>query len=224
VTLPFRRSSRKPPRFDGDFPDGDQDITETLDQIIPEWDGRTITFGGASGELPPDTEPFAAPRQPRLRRVPVGPPPAPAAAPAIPALESWADPRHDIIGRDLLHGWPHLDEIRCTYPAASHPTPIPCGTVHRDPAAGTTRDLHQSAFAAGWQFDAFGQWACPRCQDSNGQYRAIYPLTHWHPDAAPARLAEDYHAEFRLGVMAERAVLQRTREAAIHGRHHRAGA
>ena len=42
--------------LDGDFPDGDRDITETLNAIRPaSWDGTTITFGGASAVgLPPD--------------------------------------------------------------------------------------------------------------------------------------------------------------------------
>ena len=59
MTLPRSRRHRsadgRRPVLDGDFPDGDRDITETLQAVRPaSWDGTTITFGGASAVgLPP---------------------------------------------------------------------------------------------------------------------------------------------------------------------------
>jgi hypothetical protein len=94
---------------------------------------------------------------------------------------------YDTIARDMAHGWPHLFEIRCAYPAATSETPIPCDTVHRDPAAPSFRDLGLSALAAGWDLDALGRWACPRCGQASSEYRTRRPVTVWADGAAGRR-------------------------------------
>jgi hypothetical protein len=229
----------------GDFPPADQDIrkinipdggdtdTETLAPVFPEYDGRT--FGPAPAGQ--DTEPFTRTRRSRLYRVPVAPlpPPTPAAVPQPLPRGPQPDPldpldpfpgnvAYDTIGRELLTGWPHLEEIRCTYPAANHPTPIPCGAIHRDDTAGSLWDLRRSAFTAGWHLDAFGQWACPRCCQDNPTYRTLYPVNCWHPNSTGAYLAGHPDTEFWFRNRAAIDVALRTSAAFANGHRHRTGA
>ena len=181
-----------------------------------DWDATTIAWLGASGTGLPDEDPTVA----DLRQ-----------AIEITALADRGQPRDrplrvnagehddDKIARDMTRGWPRLFEVRCAYPAAAHPTPIPCGATHRDDTALTFRGLRQSAQAAGWHLDALGRWACPDCCQDNPAYRTLYPLTQWDAGAAQAALAGDVHAEFWLRAVAEHKLFRDVRDAARHGRH-----
>ena len=246
---PGRPGRRQPPAFSGDFP-GDESITEILERVRPaDYDGTTYRFTGASGAgLPPDEvydtsydaggwepDPAAGLRQAieltamaergpatpptRLRALPPAPAPAPAAQPAPAVLHD-----DDKIARHLAHGWPHLFEVRCAYPAASHDTPIPCGSVHRDGTALSFRGLRASAWAAGWHLDALGRLACPRCCQDSPEYRTLYPVTVWDPDARDARLARDPDAERDARAAAEHDLFRDVRDTARHGRHATGGA
>ena len=51
-----------------------------------------------------------------------------------------------------------------------------CISWHADPAALGEADIRARAIAAGWRVDALGRLACPRCQQSNGQFWATHPV------------------------------------------------
>jgi hypothetical protein len=107
---------------------------------------------------------------------------------ALAGRDPAAGDGHDTIARDMAHGWPHLFEIRCAYPAATSETPIPCDTKpHRDLTAPSFRDLGLSALAAGWHLDALGRWACPRCCQASSEYRTRRPVAVWAEGAAGRR-------------------------------------
>ena len=126
----------------------------------------------------------------------------------------------DKIARDMAHGWPHLFEVRCAYPAADSDTPIPCGAVHRDAAARSFRGLRQSAQAAGWHLDALGRWACPDCCQESPGYRTLYPVILWDPGRARGRAGfGDVGAEFWHRARAEHDLFRDVRDAARRGRH-----
>ncbi len=61
-----------------------------------------------------------------------------------------------------------------------------CISWHADPAALGEADIRARAIAAGWRVDALGRLACPRCQQSNGQFWATRPVRLRARDAAPA--------------------------------------
>jgi hypothetical protein len=219
VTFPRFRQHRSPggraPVFDGDFPGGDRDITEVLDRA--DWDGTTITFGGASGIGLGPYEPYPDPDPdvPQLRR----------AIETTALAERGTGPRallralppaaglYDAIARDMAHGWPHLFEVRCQFPAAASDTPIPCDSVHRDPAALSFRGLRASAFAAGWHLDALGRMACPHCCQDSPAYRTLYPVITWDPDAAEAEQAGDWRAGSAYRAAAEHDLFRSVRDA-----------
>jgi hypothetical protein len=231
----FRRRSQagREPAFDGDF-GGSDDATEHLHAIRPAtWDGTTITFGGASGAgLPPGQVYTGADPAARVRQAiemtalaERGPAVTP---PAIPRALPLAD---DKIARSMTPGWAHLFEVRCAYPATAHATPIPCDSTHRDDTARSFRALRQSAQAAGWHLDTFGRWACPACCQDSPEYRTLYPLIIWEPDAAEAAQAaaqalqngldpaRALHAEFWFRAVGEHDLFRSVRDAARRGRH-----
>jgi hypothetical protein len=188
----------------------DPETTATLPPVSDETLAMTaVTFSGASqaGRMEP-------------RFFPVQPPQFP-----NPVADS------------LARAWPHLFEVRCTYPAAPSRTPIPCGSVHRDPEACTFRGLRLSAREAGWRLDAFGRWACPPCTQESGEFRTLYPVTFWAEGAA--WVGQDHGAggvwrtappwvedipvrpEFPFTVVAEERVREDVLSAAIRPRHGR---
>ena len=199
----------------------DRDATEFLESIRPaDWDGRTYEFTGASSAGLPDDginydtsydatgwepEPATAPLAALRAR-----PPAPGMLPAA---------GFDTIARDMTHGWQHLFELRCAYPAARAETPIPCDSAHRDPAAGSFRALRRSAFAAGWHLDALGRLACPRCCQASPEYRTLYPLTVHDARAAEAYAAGDLRGEAAQRAGAEHDLFRDVHDTARHGRH-----
>jgi hypothetical protein len=246
VTLhSFRRRPRPVP--DGDFP-GDEAVTETIGRI-PDWDGTTITFGGASGTGQPggayphghftgigdktawhpapgyEERRGITPAPGRPETVPV-PPPGPPRRPADCAIFTiLADGFGLLCGMDL---WRR----------------------HADPEATHYRNqfdaLRVSALRAGWLPDVYGRWCCPRCVADPAWAAPALP-DHYHPgvghartaadpavsrefwearvatghhrDAADAFAAGDPAAEFWFRVEAEAEVLARTAEGVHHGRH-----
>ena len=52
-----------------------------------------------------------------------------------------------------------------------------CISRYSDPAALGEADIRARAIGAGWRVDAFGRLACPRCQQSDGQFRVTHPVT-----------------------------------------------
>lgn len=70
-----------------------------------------------------------------------------------------------------------------------------CIFRYSDPAALGEADIRARAIGAGWRVDALGRLACPRCQQSDGQFRATHPVTPHKPGtalaAAAAALGED---------------------------------
>jgi hypothetical protein len=66
-----------------------------------------------------------------------------------------------------------------------------CISWHSDPAALGEADIRARAIAAGWRVDALGRMACPRCQQSNGQFWATHPvrLRAWDTATAAAPAA-----------------------------------
>ena len=104
-----------------------------------------------------------------------------------------------------------------------------------DPDADSYLALRCSAYAAGWRLDALGRMACPACVQDSAEFRALWPVTFWAPDAAwvgqddgaagvwrtsPPQV-EDYpvRREFPLTVVAETAVRERVRTSAARYRH-----
>lgn len=219
---------RRPPAVPGGFA-SDEAVAETLGRI-PDWDGTTITFGGASGTIPAaiqDTGPvirFGAGRPAAIL------PPAPAPPPSRPA-----DCAMPARLRDGTFG------LLCG---------IDLWRIHFDPEAAwydrMFDALRVSALRAGWRPDAWGRWCCPRCV-MDPAYATPKPLAHWHPavpHARPrdtplpswefwlARPATEYHrdaadaaadgdpaAEFWFQEQAVADVAGRTADAGRHGRH-----
>lgn len=60
-----------------------------------------------------------------------------------------------------------------------------CISWHSDPAALGEADIRARAIAAGWQVDALGRLACPRCQQSDGRFWATHPVRLRARDMAP---------------------------------------
>ena len=224
MTLPAFRRSRQPAPSPA--------AAETFGRI-PDWDGTTIEWGGASGAGLPGGD--ALYRRPgaaaRIRQ-------------AITAEETapWPEPP----------ARPPDGAIWTILPGGGFG--LLCGMDlwrrHADPEAAWYEDyfdaLRVSALRAGWHPDLFGRWCCPRCQD-DPFYTAPHPLAHYHPgvphalagpdpfesvrfwnaraatehheDAAAAWIDGDPAAEFWLRAEAEQAMLCRTAEGALHGRH-----
>ena len=63
-----------------------------------------------------------------------------------------------------------------------------CISWHSDPAALGEADIRARAIAAGWQVDALGRLACPRCQQSDGRFWATHPVRLRARDTAAAAL------------------------------------
>ena len=54
-----------------------------------------------------------------------------------------------------------------------------CISWHSDPAALGEDDARARAIGAGWRIDAFGRLACPRCQQTEPDFRASRPVVPW---------------------------------------------
>ena len=91
-----------------------------------------------------------------------------------------------------------------------------CIFRYSDPAALGEADIRARAIGAGWRVDALGRLACPRCQQSDGQFRATHPVTLHNPDTAgtatAAALGKDAAA---AGGRAEARVIPKTRQALV---------
>ena len=75
-----------------------------------------------------------------------------------------------------------------------------CISWHSDPDALGEADIRARAIAAGWRVDALGRLACPRCQQSDGQFWATHPVRLRAPDAAPGPLLTAPEREDAAGV------------------------
>jgi hypothetical protein len=54
-----------------------------------------------------------------------------------------------------------------------------CISWHSDPAALGEGDARARAIGADWRIDAFGRLACPRCQQTDPDFRASRPVVRW---------------------------------------------
>ena len=209
---PRRRSE---PRFADDF-DADQPITEALQAAGYDgaWGGH-IEFGGASDiGLPDHDTQLAAIRDAGHRAWDHRP-----LAIAPPERLSHPGDRAPI-AEETARGWHHMFTVRCDYPAGtSGDQAIPCDQTHRDDQAGSYPALYRSAWAAGWRMDKLRKWACPGHARFSGDYQALYPITHWHPDAAYHDQAGDAEGAHRLRVIAENTMTRDVLERARQGRH-----
>ena len=166
--LRFRRRHR--PVIDGDFDDDGESVTEILDRTRPaDWDGTTITFGGASvGAMDPASAyPPPAPiivEAVRLRALPPASGPAPCQV--FPPVEI-TEPA--VIGNEL-----RLPVIWCEMPR--------CISWFLDQESLGERDARRRAEAAGWRTDALGRLACPDCQQADPGYRTPQPVAWHHPE------------------------------------------
>ena len=64
-----------------------------------------------------------------------------------------------------------------------------CISWHTDPAALGEADLRARAIGAGWRIDAFGRLACPRCQQTDPNFRTRHQVVLWDRYTAMARAA-----------------------------------
>lgn len=208
---------RSEPRFADDF-DADQPVTEALNALGHQgaWDGH-IEFRGVSdiGVMPaPDTRPLAVARS------------RPAQLPTFRALQP--DPPQRLsqssdrapIAEDTARGWAHMFTVRCEYPAGtSGDQAIPCDREYRDDQAGSYPALYRSAWDNGWRYDKLRRWACPDHAKFSGDYQALYPVTHWHPDAAYHDQCGDEAGAHRLRVIAENTMTRDVLDRARQGKH-----
>jgi len=83
-----------------------------------------------------------------------------------------------------------------------------CISRYSDPAALGEADIRARAVGAGWRVDAFGRLACPRCQQSDGQFRATHPVTlHNQATAGTATAAARRADAAAVGGRAEAGVI-----------------
>jgi hypothetical protein len=116
--------------------------------------GSTRPEGPATAAAPPRPATAAAP-----------PRPATAAGPGRPAGPAGATVRA-VIG-DQLRIPITWCEMGC------------CISWRCDPAALGEGDARARALGADWRIDAFGRLACPRCQQTNPDFRASRPVVPW---------------------------------------------
>jgi hypothetical protein len=64
-----------------------------------------------------------------------------------------------------------------------------CISWHTDPAALGEADTRARAIGAGWRIDAFGRLACPRCQQTDPNFRTRHQVVPWDRYTAMARAA-----------------------------------
>ena len=64
-----------------------------------------------------------------------------------------------------------------------------CISWHSDPGALGEGDARARAIRAGWRIDAFGRLACPRCQQTDPDFRVSRPVVPWDRHTAIARAA-----------------------------------
>ena len=100
------------------------------------------------------------------------------AAEAHARAQAWADAqanaRADVRGRVPITGRAVIgDELRMPITWCEMGF---CISWHADPDALGEADIRARAIAAGWRVDALGRMACPRCQQSNGQFWATHPV------------------------------------------------
>jgi hypothetical protein len=64
-----------------------------------------------------------------------------------------------------------------------------CVSWHADPAALGERDMRARAIGAGWRIDALGRLVCPRCQQTDPNFRTCHQVVPWDRHTAMARAA-----------------------------------
>ena len=64
-----------------------------------------------------------------------------------------------------------------------------CISWHADPASLGEGDARARAIGTGWRIDAFGRLACPRCQQTDPDFRATRPVVLWDRHTAIVRAA-----------------------------------
>jgi len=64
-----------------------------------------------------------------------------------------------------------------------------CISWHADPAALGERDMRARAIGVGWRIDALGRLACPRCQQTDPNFRPCHQVVPWDRHTAMARAA-----------------------------------
>jgi hypothetical protein len=227
--------TRKRPKLP-ELASADPDVTQAWQ--LPDYDGRTWRDASdqQQGTDSPGTDPFAAIRAEGRRAYNIRQrqalPPA-----ALPDFQP-APPQQHAPGTDpapvaaaVAKGWAHLFAIDCQFPAAEHDTPIPCGSVYRDDAAGSFSDLRKSAYAAGWRMDRLNRMCCPACAQGKALF-TLYPVTFWADGAAEARAGgvmyrnpetgREWPLEFALTVLAEMRLGEEVTSARAAGGRHRA--
>ena len=128
--------------------------------------------GSTRSEGPARPATAAAPPRPATSAIPAWPAtsatparPATAAGPGRPAGPAGATVRA-VIG-DQLRIPITWCEMGC------------CISWRCDPAALGEGDARARALGADWRIDAFGRLACPRCQQTNPDFRASRPVVPW---------------------------------------------
>jgi hypothetical protein len=64
-----------------------------------------------------------------------------------------------------------------------------CISWHADPASLGEGDARVRAIGTGWRIDAFRRLACPRCQQTDPDFRATRPVVLWDRHTAIVRAA-----------------------------------
>jgi hypothetical protein len=64
-----------------------------------------------------------------------------------------------------------------------------CISWHADPAALGERDMRARAIGVGWRIDALGRLVCPRCQQTDPNFRTCHQVVPWDRHTAMARAA-----------------------------------
>jgi hypothetical protein len=137
---------------------GDDRAEPPYDSTRPEVSARP-----APSAAPASPAPSAAPASPAPSAAPARP--APSAAPASPAGPPGASVRA-VIG-DQLRIPIMWCEMGC------------CISWFSDPAALGEGDARARAIGADWRIDALGRLACPRCQQTDRDFRASRPVVPW---------------------------------------------
>jgi hypothetical protein len=164
--------------------------------------------GSTRPEVPARPATAAAPPRPATSAIPAGPatsstPPRPATSAAPPGPATSATPARP--ATSAIPAWPATSATPARPATAAGPgRPAgPAGATVRavigdqlripitwcemgcciswrcDPAALGEGDARARALGADWRIDAFGRLACPRCQQTNPDFRASRPVVPW---------------------------------------------